>query len=398
MEKKIFIYISLNNNIDALLGTVFVDNIKGKETYSFEYSEEALLNNYSKFLIDEEIAFTRGRQFRIDSTKPYRFLEDSSPDRWGRNLIKRNAGNKNLFFSDYLLSVSDITRMGALRYKLNDINSQFLKDDDSVPPLKFLNEFENVAFHYNEFDLKEDWKLLLSPGSSLGGARPKATFYDADGNYYLAKFNHKDDDYDVSKIEYLTYYLAIKSGIEMSESKLIPIDKKRSVFLTKRFDRNKNQRYHYLSFMTLLNADEGDSNNHSYLEVAETILKISDQPQKDLEQLFRRIAFSIIFHNYDNHLRNHGMLLKDNKWQLSPCFDINISLYSGAHSLTVDGNPASLENLIDNCSSFRLNKEKANEIINQIKQNAKTCLVDKCKELNVAKELTKIIEKTIIVD
>lgn len=384
--------------MDVLLGTVFVDNIKGKETYSFEYSEEALLNNCSKFLIDEEIEFTRGRQFKIDSTKPYRFLEDSSPDRWGRNLIKRNAGNKNLFFSDYLLSVSDITRMGALRYKLDDINSQFLKDDDSVPPLKFLNEFENVAFHYNEFDLKEDWKLLLSPGSSLGGARPKATFYDANGNYYLAKFNHKNDDYDVSKIEYLTYYLAIKSGIEMSESKLIPIDKKRSVFLTKRFDRNKNQRYHYLSFMTLLNADEGDSNSHSYLEVVETILKISDQPQKDLEQLFRRIAFSIIFHNYDNHLRNHGMLYKDHKWQLSPCFDINISLYVGVHSLTVDGNPASLENLIDNCSSFRLNKEKANEIINQIKQNAKTCLVDKCKELNVAKELTKIIEKTIIVD
>lgn len=384
------------DNKDVLLGTVFVDNSRGKETYSFEYSEEALLNNYSKIIIDEDIVFAKGRQFKTDSSSPYHFLEDSSPDRWGRNLIKRNEGNRNLSFSDYLLAVSDITRMGALRYKLNNSDAPFLGEDCNIPPLKYLSEFENIAYHYNEFDPKEDWKLLLSPGSSLGGARPKATFYDSDNNYYLAKFNHKNDEYDVSKIEYLTYRLAVKCGIEISESRLINIDNKRSVFVTKRFDREVNKRFHYVSFMTLLSANDGDSNSHSYLEVVDALLKISNQPQKDLEQLFRRIAFSIIFHNYDNHLRNHGLLLKDDKWQLSPCFDINISPYPGSHSLTVDGDDPTIDNLINNANYFRLDKEAANSIVDQIRCAAKTCLSDICQELSVDKGFRKKLEEIIL--
>lgn len=395
MERKILVYISINDK-DVHLGTVFVDNNKGKETYSFEYSEESLLNNYSKIIIDEDIVFAKGRQFKTDSSSPYHFLEDSSPDRWGRNLIKRNEGNKNLSFSDYLLKVSDISRMGALRYKLNDINSPFLGEDNNIPPLKYLSEFENAAYFYNEFDLKEDWKVLLTPGSSLGGARPKATFYDSNGSLYLAKFNHKNDDYNVSKIEYLTYRLAIKCGIDMSESRLINIDNKRSVFVTKRFDRDINKRFHYVSFMTLLSASDGDSSNHSYLEVVDSLLKISSQPLKDLEQLFRRIAFSIIFRNYDNHLRNHGIILKDNKWQLSPCFDINVSPYQGRHSLTVDGDDMTIENLINNAQYFRLDKKTATEIADQIKGVARTCLSDFCQELSVDKGLKKQLCELII--
>lgn len=395
MEKKILVYISIDNK-DVLLGTVFVGNSRGKETYSFEYSEEALLNNYSKIIIDEDIVFAKGRQFKIDSSSPYHFLEDSSPDRWGRNLVKRNEGNRNLSFSDYLLAVSDITRMGSLRYKLNNIDAPFLGEDCNIPPLKYLSEFENVAYHYNEFDPKEDWKLLLSPGSSLGGTRPKATFFDSDDNYYLAKFNHKNDEYDVSKVEYLTYRLAVKCSIEMSESRLINIDNKRSVFVTKRFDREGNKRFHYVSFMTLLSANDGDSNSHSYLEVVDALLKISNQPQKDLEQLFRRIAFSIIFHNYDNHLRNHGLLLKDDKWQLSPCFDINISPYLGSHSLTVDGGDSTIDNLINNANFFRLDKEAANSIVDQIRCVSKTCLSDFCQELSIEKGLRKKLEEIIL--
>lgn len=394
MEKKILVYISINNK-DALLGTVFVDNIKGKETYSFTYSDEATLNNLSNYIIDEDITFTRGRQFKIDSTSPYHFLEDSAPDRWGRNLIKRINKNKNLQFSDYLLGVSDISRMGALRYKL-DINGPFLGEDDNIPPLEFLNKFENAAYYYNEFDLKEDWKILLSPGSSLGGTRPKATFYDGNGAFYLAKFNHKNDDYDISKIEYLTYRLAIKCGIEMMESKIISLDNKRSVFLTKRFDRNNKTRYHYVSFMTLLNAKDGDSNNHSYLEMAEALLKRSNNPSNDLEQLFRRIAFSIIFHNYDNHLRNHGMIFKDKKWQLSPAFDLNISPYPGQHVLSIDGSGSTIEDLIDNAEYFRLHKKTATEIIEKMKNVAKTSLVDICQELKVEKGLIKQLEQLIL--
>lgn len=395
MEEKIYVYLSIDNQ-DVLLGTVFVNNNKGKETYSFEYSGEALVNNYSNYILDEEIIFAKGRQFKLDSSSPYHFLEDSAPDRWGRNLIKRDAGQRNLQFTDYLLGVSDFTRMGALRYKLNNPNEPFLKDDNNVPPLKYLNEFENVAYNYNEFDDKKEWEILLSPGSSLGGARPKATFYDSNENLYLAKFNHRNDDYDFSKIEYLTYLLAIKSGIEMSESRLIQIDKTRSVFLTRRFDRDKKHRYHYVSFMTLLNAKDGDSESHNYLEVVEALLKRSNQPKKDLEQLFRRIAFSIVFHNYDNHLRNHGLIFIENKWKLSPCFDVNISPYIGRHSVSIDGNGMTLDNLLENSKYFRLDKDTANNIINQIKGVAKTCLSDLCEELEVDKGLTKKLKEMII--
>ena len=394
MEKTILVYIQIKND-NVLLGTVFVDNVRGKEAYSFAYSDNALLNNYSNYIIDEEIMFTKGRQFKSDSSIPYHFLEDSSPDRWGRNLIKRNASQKNLQFSDYLLGVSDLTRMGALRYKLV-ADGPFLGEDNNIPSLEYLNKFEKIAFSYDEFDTKKDWKLLLSPGSSLGGARPKATFYDSEGNYYLAKFNHKDDEYDISKIEYLTYKLAIKCGIEMSESKLIQIDEKRSVFLTKRFDRNISERYHYVSFMTLLNARDGDSSNHTYLEAVESLLTRSDQPQQDLEQLFKRIAFSIIFHNYDNHLRNHGLLLTGGKWKLSPCFDINIFPYNGQHALTVDGNEMTIDNLLENSLFFRISRETANGIVEQIKIVAKTCLSDICQELKVNKTLTKRLKGLII--
>lgn len=393
MQKTVLVYISINNK-EVLLGTVFVNLVRGKETYSFEYSDEALLNNYSNYIVDEEVVFTKGRQFKIDSSVPYHFLEDSSPDRWGRNLIKRNAGQINLQFSDYLLGVSDLTRMGALRYKLIS-DGPYLGEDNSIPPLEFLSKFEKIAFNYDEFDTKEEWKILLSPGSSLGGARPKATFYDSKGNYFLAKFNHKNDDYDVSKVEYLTYLLAKKCGVEISESKLISIDEKRSSFLTKRFDRNNKERYHYVSFMTLLNAEEGDSSNHSYLEVVEALLKRSSQPKEDLEQLFKRIAFSIIFHNYDNHLRNHGMLLVDNKWKLAPCFDINIYPFNGQHALTVDGGNASLDNLLENALFFRLNKEKAAQIVDLMQNVAKTCLKDYCQELKIEKSLAKRLNDLI---
>ena len=396
MTRNIYVYISINQH-DILLGTVFVDNIRGKETYSFAYSEEALKSNLSNYLIDEEIAFTRGRQFKINSSLPYHFLEDSSPDRWGRNLIKKNANSRNLQFSDYLLGVSDISRMGAIRYK-EDIDGPFLLEDNNIPPLEFLDTLEEIAYHYDDFDNKNNWKILLSPGSSLGGARPKATFYDSNKNFYLAKFNHKNDDYDVSKIEYLTYRLAIKCGIEMMDSKLISLDKNRSVFLTKRFDRDKGSRFHYVSFMTLLNANDGESNEHSYIEVVEALLRRTSFPNQDLEQLFRRIAFSIIFHNYDNHLRNHGLLLKNNKWKLSPCFDINISPYPGEHALSVDGNDVSIQNLIDNANYFKLDQKRALEVVNKIKEVARTSLREICKEIKVEKELTNHICEMILND
>ena len=389
-SKNIFVYFSTKNE-DIWLGTVYVDVIRGKEIFSFEYSKEALKRNLSNIILDEDISFTSGRQFKNDSSSPYHFLEDSSPDRWGRNLIKRNASNRQLVFTDYLLLISDISRMGALRYKLDE-DDDFLSKDNNIPPLKFINEFENIAYHYEEFGLDDSWKKLLLPGSSLGGARPKATFYDANGDFYLAKFNHRNDQYDISKIEYLTYLLAVKVGINVSESKLLSVNDNRSVFITKRFDRNKNERYHYSSFMTLLNAKDGESMNHSYLEMVEVIIKMSNNPEADLKELFKRIAFYNLIHNYDDHLRNHSMIFKDGGWRLSPCYDINISFDANRLILSIDCNEdTSNDYLIENAIYFRLDKKEARDIVSKMRNDISVSFKYYCQDLKIDKDLTKYL-------
>lgn len=360
--KKIFVYVN-----EGILGTVYIEYIKGKECYSFEYSDFALTHNLRNYLFEKDISFMKGRQYKEDSKLPYKFLEDSSPDRWGKNLIKRKLGENNLFFSDFLLNVSDLSRTGELRYKEN-IEDEFLSKENKIPPLKEIRTLENIAYNYNNLADSSSLKILLTSGSSLGGSRPKASIIDENGDLYIAKFGNKIDEYDYSKVEYFTYLFAKDIGINMSPSRLIEIDKNRSVFLTKRFDREGEKRFHYVSFMTLLNANEGESNNFTYLDLASVITKHSVEPDSDLKELFLRIAFNLIFHNYDDHLRNHGMLIKDGKIKLSPCFDLNIVFERGNLTLSIDGmNEDTIETLIKNSKEFRLNEEEAQEIVEKIK-------------------------------
>lgn len=384
-SKKIFVYYK-----DFWLGTIYVVFSHQKEIYSFEYSDEAFLNRLSDILPEEEILFVRGRQYKDDSSLPYHFLKDSSPDRWGMNLIKRGSKGKTLNFSDYLLLVSDKSRMGALRYKL-DNNGEFESKSEDIPPLKYINEIEQIAYNYDDFSEDDKWRILLSPGSSLGGARPKANFYDNEGNLYLAKFNHKNDFIDVSKLEYLIYKLAISVGINMSDSKLIQNINGRSVFLTKRFDRNKEERIHYVSFMSLLSAMDGESYKYTYIDMAETIKRYSFKPINDLKELFKRIAFSIIVNNTDNHLRNHGMLFANEKWTLSPAFDINMNFDKKNFELSIDGSNSSLKSLIDNSLLFGTSAKDAIKIIEEMKTTIFNVIEPLCKQLNIEGNLKKAI-------
>ena len=380
--KKIYVYY-----LDNILGTVYIDNVRNKDIYSFEYSDYALMNNLRYILLDDEILFTKGRQYKDKSNIPYHFLLDSMPDRWGRNLINRKYMGRIISDYQYLMSVSDISRMGALQYKY-DIDGPYELDDNDIPPYDYINTLCDAAYNYDELIEDDYWKILLSPGSSLGGSRPKASIYDNDHNLYLAKFNHKQDEYNVSKVEYLSYRLATLVGINISPSRLIDIDNKKSVFLTRRFDRNKDKRIHYVSFMTLLNANEGESGNYTYLDVVEKLSQFSGNINNDLLELFKRIAFYIIIHNYDDHLRNIGMVYIDKHWVLSPCFDVNITLYKGDLSLGIDGiNDNTLETLINNHSYFRLSIQAATKIVDDMKNVISNNIVSISKEINIPKEV-----------
>lgn len=380
--KKIYVYY-----LDNILGTVYIDNVRNKDIYSFEYSDYALVNNLRYILLDDEILFTKGRQYKDKSNIPYHFLLDSMPDRWGRNLINRKYKGRIISDYQYLMSVSDISRMGALQYKY-DIDGPYELDDKDIPPYDYINTLCDAAYNYDELIEDDYWKILLSPGSSLGGSRPKASIYDNDHNLYLAKFNHKQDEYNVSKVEYLSYRLATLVGINISPSRLIDIDNKKSVFLTRRFDRNKDKRIHYVSFMTLFNANEGESGNYTYLDVVEKLSQFSGNINNDLLELFKRIAFYIIIHNYDDHLRNIGMVYIDKRWVLSPCFDVNITLYKGDLSLGIDGiNDNTLATLINNHSYFRLSIQEATKIVDDMKNVISNNIVSISKEINIPKEV-----------
>ncbi|MCR4880219.1 MAG: HipA domain-containing protein [Bacilli bacterium] len=382
--RTIYVYVA---NDSHPIGELYVDYIRGKDVYSFAYTEYALSNNLRNYILDEEINFVPGRQYQEgDGTKLYHFFEDMMPDRWGRELIKKNLKNNHIRDIDFLVNTSDYSRMGAFRIK-EDKDGPFLLDECNIPPLKYVNALEDAAYNFDLLKDDEAWKILLSPGSSLGGARPKASVFDNNHELYIAKFNHKLDFYNVSKFEYFTYLLALEVGINISPSSYIAIDDKRGVFLTKRFDRQKEDRIPYTSFMTLLHANEGESNRYTYLDIVEKIIEYSEDFSNDLKQLFKRIAFNIFVHNYDNHLRNIGMLYLDNKWVLAPAFDINIALYHGDLELPIDQDgDNTLSNLINNAPYFRLSIDEAKEIVNNMKETIFRNLDRLFAKANMAKE------------
>jgi serine/threonine-protein kinase HipA len=276
---------------------------------------------------------------------------------------------------DFLLGISDTCRMGALRFKLNQ-DGPFLDDDSQtpVPPWTSVGELQHIAglveSDKQSKELNKWLKILMSPGSSLGGARPKANIVDNKGNLWIAKFPSRNDTIDKAKWEFLAYKLAITSGINMSESKIVKVAGSYHTFFTKRFDRQKVERVHFASAMTMTgnNEDTIRDNRASYLDLALFILDSSGSINEDLEQLWRRIAFNIAVSNTDDHLRNHGFLIENGVWRLSPAFDINPSVDKEELALNIDDSSGDLDfNLaISVAEYFRLNKSKALAIQSEV--------------------------------
>lgn len=351
-QKTIYVYDDFSCATPILLGTLYIDTVRGEESCSFEYCSDWLRETLLPVDLDPELAMYKGRQYP-SGKKIFGMFSDASPDRWGRTLMNRrerilaereNRKPRKLHDSDYLLGVYDETRMGGIRFK-TDPEGVFLADDReiAVPPWTALRTLEEASrnFENNRASLSEKWlNQLLRPGSSLGGARPKATVADPDGQLWIAKFPSRNDENDTEAWEKVAYDLAKLCGLDVPESKLERFSALGSTFLVQRFDRSGDRRVHFASAMTLLGKTDGASaaDGVSYLDLASFIKANGARPKTDLIELWKRIVFNMAVSNTDDHLRNHAFILTKEGWALSPLYDVNPTPYGEELSLNVDEN------------------------------------------------------------
>lgn len=357
-ERLIYVYENWSDAIPSLLGRLFVNFVRGQETFAFEYDRAWLRRGSCSLVLDPDLTMYSGRQYTPIGKTQFGLFADSCPDRWGRLLIKRKEAiqarkedrkPKQLTESDYLLGVFDEARMGALRFALEE-NGPFLSCDQAMatPPWVTLRTLEaaSMSFERSEDGQDETWlNQLLAPGSSLGGARPKATVQAPDGALWIAKFPSKNDEYNTGAWEKVVHDLARMCGLTVPESKLETFSKNGGTFLVKRFDRNGKRRLHFSSAMSLLGKIDGasGSDGSSYLDIMSFIRSSGSAPQKDLPELWKRIVFNMAVSNTDDHLRNHGFLLAKDGWRLSPLYDVNPVPYGDQLSLNVSETDATID-------------------------------------------------------
>ena len=365
------------------IGILSAQQTKGRKAFSFAYDKD-WITSQEQLLLDPDIAWYSGQQYPNRKENFGVFL-DSMPDTWGRTLMKRRASivakeqgtNAPVLYDiDFLLDVHDLGRMGALRFK-REQKGDFL-DNDPVSPTPHWSSIRELQYSAELIESNEDTKevrkwlaILMAPGSSLGGARPKANILDEKGQLWIAKFPSKNDTIDKGVWEYLAYRLARKAGIIMAESKLEHINGLYHTFFTKRFDREKQDRIHFASAMTMTGKNEVLIRDvtPSYLDIVEFIQFSGSHVDEDLQQLWRRIVFNVLISNTDDHLRNHGFILTDEGWRLSPAYDINPSIDKEGLALNIDLDNNSLD--IDLVKSvgvyFRLGNKEMDTIIDEVK-------------------------------
>ena len=361
------------------VGTLARERAAGKSVISFAYEPEWVAAPAS-FSIDPSLPLYEGEQY--PSALPGIFA-DAAPDRWGRTLLERREAlaarhegrtQRQLDDWDFLVGVSDGTRMGALRLARAE-GGVFVDDKPlTVPPSTQLRELERWARELEQGlprDLSEEdrWiAMLIAPGSSLGGARPKASFLGDDGALWIAKFPSREDRHDVGGWEYVVSRLAADAGIEVPKTTVLRLGSAYRTFCAKRFDRRGERRRLYASAMTL--AGRRDHEDASYLDIARAIVDFGDPAaiEADLQQLFRRVVFNLLSANRDDHLRNHGFLRTGGGWRLAPAFDVNPSLQKQEHSLALDASlrVPDLDIVRETAPYYRLSADRAEEIIAEV--------------------------------
>lgn len=369
------------------LGFLHSRKTRASEVFEFQYDPAALTDSAVNLTqIDPELGLFEGPQYPGGLKDKFGVFADSSPDRWGRLLMDRRlernvraglvpSGTK-LYESDYLLGVHDLYRVGALRYKLED-KDEFLDDrrDIAAPPFTEIHELERASRALeNDTDNTsaegQDWlRMLIAPGGSLGGARPKASVANEQGHLYIAKFPSARDDYDVGAWEMLANALANACGLNVAHGLARKFASDHHCFMVRRFDRTEDgRRLHFASAMTMTGRTDGDdaSTGASYLELAEALMRHGSQPNQDLKELWSRIVFNILISNTDDHLRNHGFILVPGRgWRLSEAYDMNPTPIADGLKLNItdSDNALDLELAREVAGYFRVPSNEAEEII-----------------------------------
>ena len=374
MDRETLVYVDLEGT-PHLVGRLWARVRKNKESASFEY-EKTWLDNPARFSLEPALQLGPGAFHTPADTPMFGAIGDSAPDRWGRALMRRMERRRaeregwaprTLQEIDYLLLVDDEARQGALRFAEHE-GGPFLREEGvkRIPPLVELPELLSAAEHVMEDkDTEEDLRLLFAPGSSLGGARPKASVIDKDGHLTIAKFPRRDDEINTVAWEAVALALAAKAGIAVPTGRIVAIGKK-PVLLLRRFDREGKQRIPFLSAMSMLGSKDNES--RSYLEIADALRQHGAAAKVDLEALWRRIVFNILISNTDDHLRNHGFLYAGQEgWRLSPAYDLNpvpadIKPRILTTAISEDDNTASLALAMEVASYFELEDATARKV------------------------------------
>lgn len=389
--KKLYVYADFDwLEVPQLIGELSCDSVRGNETYGFSYDKEWLAK-YGDVFLSEDLQNFPGIQYSRPERDIFACFSDALPDRWGRTLLnrreqisavdeKRPVRRLNSF--DYLMGIDDASRMGGFRFAETP-GGKFINCEASlrVPPLANVRELMHAA---HEIEASEEKHLLpskkwlaqlLHPGTSLGGARPKASVIDEDGRLTVAKFPSRKDVYDVGLWEHFCHVMGRKAGLNVAETSVIP-GEDYHILLSKRFDRNDSgKRIHFASALTLLGLTDGDnaSTGYGYPDIVDFIIQNGSNVEQNLEELYRRVAFYIIVGNSDDHFRNHGFLLTRKGWELSPAYDINPTLADN-QSLLINRSTSEsdLSILLESAGDYMLTTEKAKTIINEVKSAMKS--------------------------
>lgn len=373
-----------------LVGELGYESLRGSDSYSFKYDND-WLRQYGSLYLSADINNYPGQQYTQPDRDIFGCFNDALPDRWGRLLLNRREQIlateekrpvRKLSSFDYLIGIDDYSRMGGFRFKEKQ-DGEYINCEKSlrIPPLTDIRALVAASMEIEKSEElnqlpEKKWLLqLVHPGTSLGGARPKAGVMNDEGRICVAKFPSRNDDYDVGLWEHLSHLLAKEAGVEAAETSVIETGKKYHALLSKRFDRTvEGRRKHFASAMTLLGLTDGCDvkTGNGYLDIVDFILQNCCDVEDNLRQLYRRVAFNIAIGNSDDHFRNHGFLLTPRGWTLSPAYDLNPTI-NEYQALLINSttNHADLCVLLDSSEEYMIGKEEAKRIIDEVKAGVK---------------------------
>ncbi len=412
--KTLYVYADFDWLAEPMLvGELGYESLRGSDSYAFKFDNN-WLRQFGSLFLSADINNYPGQQYTQPGHDIFGCFSDALPDRWGRLLLNRREQIlateerrpiRRLSSFDYLIGIDDFSRMGGFRFKTIP-DGDFINCDSHlrIPPLADLRSLVAASMEIekseeqNRLPEKKWIQQLVHPGSSLGGARPKAGVRDADGCLHVAKFPSRNDDYDVSLWEHLSHLLAKKAGVNAAETSVISTGGKYHSLLSKRFDRTADgRRIHFASAMTLLGLMDGSDaqTGNGYLDIVDFILQNCCDVENNLRQLYRRVAFNIAIGNTDDHFRNHGFLLTPKGWTLSPAYDLNPTT-NEYQSLLINSstNKSDLNLLLESSEEYMIGKDEATKIIGEV-TNAIKGWRRMATSLGIAKREMELLEQIL---